>query len=279
MDNLFEYAVSSVDFANSIKSKYGFLPTTVWYCTKNSDARQFIKDDEKGLIETDGNKGGTTRMSEFDPQVADRIISYYSVKGETIVDPFCGRATRAICSSVLGRNYIGYEISPKHYKFTQWRVDQLQHHPNLFNDWGTVKLILGDGVKMSETKDNSADLIMTCPPYWNIEHYESVPGQLSDIDDYDDFMAKMAEHASNAFRVLACGKHAVYVINDFRRNNRFIAWHIDMIKVFTQVGFELHDIAINQVNSVAIMGVGQYEKERKLVKTHEYILVFKKPFC
>src|SRR3990167_6680229 len=82
----------------SMKNKYGFLPTSVWYCTKQSPAHQFIMDDVEELKAKGDSKGGTTKMTEFDPEVADRIIKYWSHEGDQILDPFCGRATRAICS-------------------------------------------------------------------------------------------------------------------------------------------------------------------------------------
>lgn len=264
-------------FDNSMKGKYGFLPTSVWYCTKNSAAHKFIMDDDAELKDKGDSKGGTTKMSEFDPEVADRIIKYWSNKGDQILDPFCGRATRAICSILQGRDYRGYEISPKHHAFTVQRISWATQQQMLFDQWGNADIVLGDGVKMECTPDDFADMIMTCPPYWNIEKYESVDGQLSDIDDYPEFQAQMAEHAKHALRKVKSGGHAIYVVNDFRRNGKFYDWHNDMIRDFKAAGWELHDLAVNKVNSVAIMGVGAYEKDRKLVKLHEYVLIFKKP--
>ena len=51
-------------------------------------------------------------MSEFHAGLAENLIHYWSMVGDTIVDPFAGRLTRAFVSQSLGRQYFGYDVSP-----------------------------------------------------------------------------------------------------------------------------------------------------------------------
>jgi len=51
------------------------------------------------------------KQSSFNPDVAQRVIEYWSNKGDTIVDPFAGHSTRMLVSKFLERNYIGFEIA------------------------------------------------------------------------------------------------------------------------------------------------------------------------
>jgi len=72
---------------NSVKGRYGFLPTSVWYCTKRSQAARYILDAEAELTIKKGKAGGA-RMSEFDPEVADRV----AVSFPPTLDAFPGRS-------------------------------------------------------------------------------------------------------------------------------------------------------------------------------------------
>jgi hypothetical protein len=47
-----------------------------------------------------------------------------------------------------------------------------------------------DRKQLWHSENNFADMILTCPPYWNIEKYESCNGQLSDEKSYDSFLKK-----------------------------------------------------------------------------------------
>jgi tRNA G10 N-methylase Trm11 len=38
--------------------------------------------------------------------------------------------------------------------------------------------------------DNSVHLVVTSPPYWTLEKYRSVSGQLGDIADYEEFLSE-----------------------------------------------------------------------------------------
>ena len=222
--------------------------------------------------------------SEFNGALAERIINMWSEPGDLIVDPFGGRATRAIVSATLGRDYIGYEISPKTHSFTVERlaiaINKKSNIMGIFGDTksGDAKVILGDGVKIEGTEDNVADFIMTCPPYYTIEPYESVDGQLTDAPSYGEFMKSMNECAKNCFRVLKPGKFMVWVVGDFRVKGIYYTFADDLTQMFKSAGFAVHDKITNKLYSgFAAMAIGQAVKCKRTAKTTEYVMVFKKP--
>lgn len=47
----------------------------------------------------------------FPDELVNRIINLYSIKGDTILDPFCGTGTTLKVANELQRNAIGYEIN------------------------------------------------------------------------------------------------------------------------------------------------------------------------
>jgi len=196
---------------------------------------------------------------------------YWSNPGELVVDPFAGRSTRAIVSIYLNRNYVGYEVGPKTY---QDMLDKISRVPKS-NDIGTAEIFLDDGCKMNQTKDEEAYLIFTCPPYHRLEKYESVENQLSDIKDYSKFLDRIRKCSENIFRVLKPGRFCVWVVADWRLNG-FKCFHKDSIDIFQDSGFILWDIIVNQVNTPFTFKLRDCYNNCYMLKSHEYILVFKK---
>ena len=53
-------------------------------------------------------------------------------EGDTILDPFCGSGTTCVAAKILGRKYIGIEISPVYAEIARKRVEQAQYEERLF---------------------------------------------------------------------------------------------------------------------------------------------------
>lgn len=260
---------------------FGFMPSSVWHITKDRLMCSLARDsnrDIRGVRSAAGNSYSELAFSEFNPVVAERVIKFWSDKGDLVLDPFSGRATRGLIAKLLGRRYIGYEISPLTYEHTLQVVkgtSSLEEHASgQAMQW---ELLLGDGCKLERTGNEVADLVFTCPPYWDIEKYQSVEGQLSDSQTYLDFLRQYKGSLKNSYRCLKPGKFCIYVVNDFRRDGVFIPFHRDTIMLAEDVGFRLHDIVINQLNSASLArGVQNFANHYFTAKSHEYILVFYK---
>lgn len=50
------------------------------------------------------------------------LIMAYSRKGDIVLDPFCGSGTTAVAAKLLGRGYIGIEITEKYARIAQERL-------------------------------------------------------------------------------------------------------------------------------------------------------------
>jgi DNA modification methylase len=53
------------------------------------------------------------RTAAYPDEVAERLIRMFSVKGETVLDPFLGSGTTVKIAIVNDRNSLGYEVDPK----------------------------------------------------------------------------------------------------------------------------------------------------------------------
>ncbi|MEW6673987.1 MAG: site-specific DNA-methyltransferase [Thermodesulfobacteriota bacterium] len=66
--------------------------------------------DIKGVGQSLHKSQARLRSAAYPFEVAYRLISMYSVKGDTVLDPFAGTGTTMLAAMASGRNSIGYEI-------------------------------------------------------------------------------------------------------------------------------------------------------------------------
>jgi DNA modification methylase len=213
-------------------------------------------------------------LSEFNVNVAKNIISYWSEDKDVILDPFAGR-TRAIVSYAMNRSYIGYEVSK----------DVVQYMYNRFDELGILRLpnfmvdIRNEDCINIEKDIGEVDMIFTCPPYWDLEKYESCPGQLSDIKNYKEFLDELYIRLNMAGKCLKKGKYMCLVIGDFRRDGKYYTLHSDLIRMFENNNdVKLHDIIVMQniPFHTAAFYFGSMKKNKITTKAHEYLLVYKR---
>lgn len=215
-------------------------------------------------------------LSEFNPTIAKNVISFWSEPNDMIMDPFAGR-TRALVSFAMGRKYTGYEVSP----------DVVNHLNEKFTALGILRDPNCD--MLIDCKDciyaydeygaEFSDLVFSCPPYWDLEKYESVPGQLSDIKNYKMFLQELVTRLDSSLDTLKIGKYMILVVGDFRRNGKYIPFHSDIVQLFqNRDDIKLHDIiAVQNIPfSTAAFYFGASKKCKHTAKAHEYILVWKK---
>lgn len=271
-------AVLDIKNNESVKQQFGWEPLSIYRPGKGNELRKFI--DDKGEIRDDLEEGrkvrkkatkrfGEVKISEFLPELCTTIIRYWSMPGDLIVDPFAGRATRGLLTRMLGRRYEGYEVAPTTYRNTSRKVSAV----------GGV-VFLADGCLLDHSKDESADLVMTSPPYFKQEGHEQdeVGAQLSTLDSYGSFMRKIAECGRNIHRVLKPGKFCVWNVADFRENGKLRLFHADSFRVFEKAGLEPWDIVIvENLSPFRFVGASAAALRRRTIKVHEYLCVFRKP--
>ena len=54
------------------------------------------------------------------------LIENHTKEGDTILDPFMGSGTTGVACQQLGRNFIGYEISPDYFKIAEKRIKEAE---------------------------------------------------------------------------------------------------------------------------------------------------------
>jgi DNA modification methylase len=77
-----------------------------------------------------------------------RIIAASSNPGDCILDPFCGSGTTAAAACLLGRNYIGIDISKQYVRNSRERLAKLKRHKSnnffTFEEINELQRLLSD---------------------------------------------------------------------------------------------------------------------------------------
>ena len=111
------------DKENRRDSAYFWEERNVWF----SD----VWEDVKGTSQKLGDKKLRDRNGAYPFELAYRLINMYSVKGDTVLDPFLGTGTTIMASIASGRNSIGYEIDSN---FKPFIIDGIMNRVELSNE-------------------------------------------------------------------------------------------------------------------------------------------------
>ncbi len=257
----------------TVKEQFQFTPLSVLEPSKDSKKswteRGAYLDVQETRRSADCEYLPGLKFSEFHAGLAENIVRYWSVEGDNVVDPFCGRVTRAFVTTSLGRNYTGFEVAENTYK----RVTEHLTKLNLSAD-----IRLDDGCLLNGINNDSTDFIYSCPPYFALEVYQEANNQLSRLDSYNDFLNQIHICISNCYRVLKPGKFMCFVVADFRWKGKLESFSSDFINI-SKVNKFIHwdTIIIKNFSPFAALQMGKVASKRYTSKIHEYLLVFRKP--
>ncbi len=228
----------------------------------------------------------------FPTQLTSRLIEIFTKdKGEVILDPFLGSGSTVISAYKLGKKGIGFDLSKEYIKLSESRIkeyqlDLSQNKEDLIKPEIYNKTIFD----ISKTlKENSVDLVITSPPYWDIlnakrsadrkeiRNYSNSKDDLGNIADYQEFLDKLKMGFEGVYKVLKKGKYCIVVVMDIRKKAKFYPLHMDVVNKMQEIGFELDDIIIwdrqKEYNNMRPLG---YPYVFRVNKVHEFILIFRK---
>jgi site-specific DNA-methyltransferase (adenine-specific) len=150
------------------------------------------------------------------------------------------------------------------------------------------KIIIGDSRNMAELKNNSAHLVITSPPYWQLKDYGS-SDQIGFNDSYQDYINNLNLVWKECFRVLDNGCRLCINIGDqFARSvyygrYKVIPIRTEIIKFCETIGFDYMGAIIwqkattmNTTGGATIMGSFPYPRNGIIKLDYEFILIFKK---
>jgi hypothetical protein len=210
--------------------------------------------------------------SIFDPVLCELAYRWFCPPGGLVLDPFAGGSVRGVVASLLGRRYVGIEL----------RAEQVAANRT------QATAICGEPVPVWHEGDARAaatlcpglapDFLFSCPPYADLERYSDDPRDLSTLD-YPAFREAHAEAIAAAAAALRPHRFAVWVVGDARgKDGAYYGLPGDTAAAFKAAGLALYNeaILVTAAGSLPIRAGAQFEKSRKLGKTHQNVFVFVK---
>jgi DNA (cytosine-5)-methyltransferase 1/site-specific DNA-methyltransferase (adenine-specific) len=84
------------------------------------------------------NKDGNDHPARKPVQLLKRIIATSTNEGDTVLDPFMGSGTTGVAAVQLDRNFIGFEISAKHFPEAESRIKSAVLSPSFYTPSNTA---------------------------------------------------------------------------------------------------------------------------------------------
>lgn len=220
-------------------------------------------------------------ISSFDPYLCELMYRWFSRPGDRILDPFAGGNVRGTVAAVLGRHYTGIDLS-------QAQVDAnikifSEMADRYTNIEGTAEWICEDS-SLIDT-DYKVDMVLTCPPYYNLEVYTKDPRDLSRMPTYEDFLYKYGNILKKTVDCLKEDSFFVIVVSEIRAdshnvsNSYYLGLVPDTIKILQEkcnLSYYNEIILVNSAGSLPIRAPKYFDSARKIGRHHQNVLVFYK---
>lgn len=164
---------------------------------------------------------GLTKNTMYRPHIAKMVCDYY--QPEKVLDPCCGWGGRLLGSVASGSDYYGFETNTETFKSLNRLVDflEIKNKVHLFNV----------GSETMEFK-NEFDLVITSPPYFNLEVYSNEKTQsenmFSSYDEWlNDWLKVILEKSMVALRKGGVSCWNVHNIGDYKLIEEVKKIHFD----------------------------------------------------
>lgn len=231
----------------------------------------------------------------FPIQLARKVISLFTHKGELVIDPFVGSGTSLVAAQDLDRNAVGFDLQEEYIQLCRKRIGT----SNLFSS--SKQIAIADDARniSGYFKPASASLIWTSPPYANLlnrkrknkSRRDRNNGQLDKVEQYsqdtrdlgilsiEEYTQQIGDIFEAFLPVLKPKGHCVINVPDMWWENERITIHISIVEELRKRGYELRNIIIwdrtNIVNRIGIFGWPS--NYITMGVTFEYLLDFWRP--
>jgi len=256
--------------------EFSFEPKSFWEYSRGNNIDKLINDQKSYDNNKTDNFIGNGRgsfLSKFNSEYAKRILEMWSKKDDLVIDPFAGRSSRPLVCTLLERNYIGFDVLKENLQEAQEQYDILKKDRKL----GKLKLINETSEKIDQHFHKQiADVIMTCPPYFNIEKYDSADGQLTDLKTYEQFLERYNIILNKSIAVLKPGGFFIIVLANFRIDGQFYDFVGDTKNILKQKLIYHDEIILEMSPAKRHPLYVQAITNLNCLKIHEYCIVFRK---
>lgn len=185
-------------------------------------------------------------------QDVEHLITFFTKKGMSVLDPFGGVGSTAKACELEGRICTSIELQEK------WNDLAVQRLETEVGEGTSKKHVFIQGDSREELKkmaDSSFDFMITSPPYWSIlnkkadykvkkerlannlatNYSDDDENDLANIGSYEYFLKVLVDDIfMECARVIKPKKYMCIVVCDFRNKSEFISFHSDLIQALNK---------------------------------------------
>lgn len=235
----------------------------------------------------------------FSFQDVEHLITFFTKRGQTVLDPFGGVGSTAKACELEGRICTSIELSQKWHQLSLQRLEteagagtSANHH-----------FINGDCIEeLKRIQASTMDFMITSPPYWSIlnkkadhkvkavrvaenlatNYSDNDVRDLGNVEDYQEFLDILVNDVFvECGRVLKPKGYMCIIVSDFRNKSEFVSFHSDLIqslnKRMTADGYRigLQGVKVLLQNHKTLLPYGYPFAYVENIH-HQYILIFRK---
>lgn len=197
------------------------------------------------------------------------MVSWFSAKGDRIIDPFAGGSVRGVVSGELERHYTGVDLRQEQIDADNEQGEELQ--PKIMPEW-----YCGDSMKIREIVGGEYDFMLTCPPYGSLEVYSDDPADISNMAD-EDFDETYTEILCRTCSMLKDDRFAIVVVGNYRDKKGYLRDLVGLtVRAMEKAGCRYYNdfIVVTPAGSLPIRAGKAFQSSRKMGRTHQYALCF-----
>lgn len=222
----------------------------------------------------------------------EKLVSLFTKKDMTVLDPFVGSGTTLLAACKLKRKAIGIDLNAMYREMTKKRLKK----SGFFDK--SYKYIVGDANKKIKLVGD-VDYIVTSPPYHNIlrndsrgirynngkqyrigardgiKYYTDLKNDLGNFSEYSDFLTAFKDIFIKAFGVLRNDRYCSVIVSDFTVNKREVCVQADIVRIMQEIGFSFcgTTVLLQKVKPLFPFG---YPYAYKINHHHQNIINFRK---
>ncbi len=185
--------------------------------------------------------------AKFPETLAAEFITFFTKRGQTVLDPMVGVGSTLVACLRTGRDGIGVELSHEYGAMARQAVAQERTELGLGQDDPPhAEVRLGDATRLGWLRLPQVDYCITSPPYWDMLHasgawtqreratsglprvYSDNPRDLGNIGDYDEFLRRLCRIFEKVHRLLRPGGYLTVIVKNVKKRGRIypLAWDL-----------------------------------------------------
>jgi DNA modification methylase len=240
--------------------------------------------------------------ASFPESLVKDFISFFTKKGELVVDPFLGTGSTLVAALETGRSGVGFEIVKKYADIARDRVKNAVArngvHKTTESGSSFTRIVTADSSKLSKTWREKgfpmADYCITSPPYWNQlrkSHmrqkgraekgldttYSDNPREIGNIEDYSEFLRALKHTFDEVHQVLKPKGYLTIITNNVFSDGRMYPLAFDTVSTLSQqpFGWTPKDEKVWCQDDKTLLPLGVFNAWVGN-RHHQYCLIFRK---